>query len=280
MILKGAIDSIHPQKIGGWIYSDVKSVRGTEVQAFVGDNCVGAGRVEFFRQDLSDAGLGDGYLGFSFPVSLKEAADCGRITVKISESDFLLLPAQAEVQTPNRFSAYGAQPYTDSSVEFMRKKGWLTSSELSFLKFSRDLGVFDISLVRPKSERGGGTGDFFQPIDLAMQYLSLVSLTEAYVQEIELRAPSAEDVIASVEGTVSRPSPFVGLLASNPCHLEVIEGSHKDEIKSSSLIGSVQHVLGPDRLVFINLLCSFATKFEEFETSLRVFVTNGSKSAF
>lgn len=195
MIFKGAIDSIHPQKIGGWIYCDVKNVRGTEVQAFVNSNCVGAGRVDIFRQDLSDAGLGDGYLGFSFPVSLRETADCGRITVKISESDFLLLPAQAEIQAPNRFSAYGAQPYSETSIEFMRKKGWLTSSELSFLKFSRDLGVFDVSLVRPKSEQGSGTGDLLQPSDLAVQYLSLASLTEAYVQEIELRAPSAETLL-------------------------------------------------------------------------------------
>ncbi len=279
MILKGAIDSIHPQKIGGWIYSDVKSVRGTEVQAFVGDICVGAGRVDLFRQDLSDAGLGDGYLGFSFPVSLRDTSDCGRITVKISESDFLLLPAQAQVRAPNRLSAYGALPYTESSVEYMRKKGWLTSAELSFLKFSRDLGVFDVSLVRPKSERGAGIGDLLQPIDVAVQHLSLVSLTEAYVQEIELRAPSAEDIITAVEKTLSKPCPLVGLLANNPCHLELVEGSQKDENKPASLIGSVQHVLGPDRLIFVNLLCQFATRFEGKETSLKVFVTNGSKGA-
>ncbi len=42
-MLKGAIDHISPNEIGGWIYSATASLRNHTVLAFIDDACIGAG---------------------------------------------------------------------------------------------------------------------------------------------------------------------------------------------------------------------------------------------
>src|SRR5438067_13797821 len=90
-MLRGAIDLTTPDMIGGWIYSEAFGVRGLPVLAFLDDICVGAGKVTEFRRDLAEAGLGDGYLGFKFHISVSSPEDVRRVVVKLESSDALLV---------------------------------------------------------------------------------------------------------------------------------------------------------------------------------------------
>jgi hypothetical protein len=90
-MLRGSLEFVSPAIVSGWIYSPVAEVRNHLVLAFVDQTCVGQGRVEFFRQDLASAGLGDGFLGFHFPVTLEHPRDALRIVVRLDGSDFSLI---------------------------------------------------------------------------------------------------------------------------------------------------------------------------------------------
>jgi hypothetical protein len=99
-MIRGAIDSIHPDKIGGWIYSEIGSLRGKKVLAFVGGQCVGSGEVGLFRQDLADAGLDGGYVGFSFDISLPSRDRLPSVIVSLENSDLFLKQPDAVVGAP------------------------------------------------------------------------------------------------------------------------------------------------------------------------------------
>src|ERR1051325_3617083 len=96
-MLRGAIDLTTPDMIGGWIYSDAFGVRSLPVLAFLDDICVGAGKVTEFRRDLAEAGLGDGYLGFKFRISVNSPDDVRRVVVKLEGIDALLLQSGTRI---------------------------------------------------------------------------------------------------------------------------------------------------------------------------------------
>ncbi|ESQ88888.1 hypothetical protein ABAC460_13995 [Asticcacaulis sp. AC460] len=107
-MIRGAIDSVHPDKIGGWIYSEIGSLRGKKVLAFVGGLCVGSGEIGLFRQDLADAGLDEGYVGFNFDITLPSRDKLSSVVVSLENSDLFLKQADAVVGAPAVAQAGGA----------------------------------------------------------------------------------------------------------------------------------------------------------------------------
>ena len=198
MIVKGAIDLINAQKIGGWIYSETNPTRGAEVLAFLDGDCVGSGRVDRYRQDLADAGLGDGFLGFDFPIALKHMTEYERVYIRLSGSDAVLLPPAARIEVANRKSHFMRAESSFASIEFMRKNGWLSSSDVSFLNYVSELGIFELSLVRLKIDQEQGAGRIVDPVILARKNFELLALSEVVVRELELKSPSEDDVLSSL----------------------------------------------------------------------------------
>lgn len=96
-MLRGAIERIDELHIQGWVYSPVVSVRGLKLLAFNGARCAGAGIVDIFRDDLASAGLGDGYCGFRFAYTLKDAESPRHLTIRFENSDFELRQADTAV---------------------------------------------------------------------------------------------------------------------------------------------------------------------------------------
>jgi hypothetical protein len=90
-MIRGAIEIASRSVISGWLYSPGMELRGQLVLAFVGKRHVGTGKIEVFRKDLKDAGLGDGYSGFYFPVVLLPAEQPETIVVRLDQSDLALL---------------------------------------------------------------------------------------------------------------------------------------------------------------------------------------------
>ena len=90
-MIRGAIEVVTEERISGWIYSGAVLASGTLALAFCGSRCVGSGKISLFRQDIADAGLGDGYSGFDFNISLKPDEDVASIVIKLQLCDFALL---------------------------------------------------------------------------------------------------------------------------------------------------------------------------------------------
>ncbi len=96
-MIRGAIEIAQDQLVAGWIYCGAFPLRNQLVLAFVGRRCVGSGRVEIFRRDLADAGLGDGYCGFHFPVALERDEHPGSVVVRLADSDLALIQPDSRV---------------------------------------------------------------------------------------------------------------------------------------------------------------------------------------
>ena len=101
-MIRGAIEVANRSIVSGWLYSKSVDLRGQLVLAFIGTRNVGTGKVELFRKDLKDAGLGEGYAGFYFPLTLLPTDQPEAVTIRLDQSDLALLQAGALVSQPPR----------------------------------------------------------------------------------------------------------------------------------------------------------------------------------
>jgi hypothetical protein len=263
-VLKGAIDHVTPSEVGGWMYSEAASVRHRTVLAFLGDACIGAGRVELFRADLAQAGLGDGFLGFRFPVNLASPDDVGRVVVKLEGSDALILQPKVRLQLPQSAPPPSVvTTRTLASVEWMRSRGWLEQAEYDFLRLMLRFGVYDLSLRQGTPEehrRGTGLRD---PAQATRELFELLCMSHP---KVAIETLSPEDDIRSLLEQYQRGAiePTVSLWATQPGVLAVMEGSHQDcpaEGANDTGAGAVDYSVGPDRLLCIDLRCRLKAKF-------------------
>lgn len=206
-MLKGAIDHISPNEIGGWIYSATASLRNHTVLAFIDDACIGAGRVELYREDLADAGLGDGFLGFKFPVNLASIDEAPLVVVKLEGSDAVIIQPSARLvrRTLSRPCTI-VTARTLASIEWMRARAWLDQTEYDFLRMMFRFGVYDLSLRQGKpGERSGGNG-LRDPLEGAQDMFDLLcnTRTEVATDVLTQDADGAPRSSASKRG---RPSP-------------------------------------------------------------------------
>lgn len=96
-MIRGAIEIASRSVVSGWLYSPVADLRDQLVLAFVGTRHVGTGRLEIFRKDLKEAGLGEGWSGFYFPIELKAGEEPESVMVRLEASDLVLLQRNAVV---------------------------------------------------------------------------------------------------------------------------------------------------------------------------------------
>ena len=262
-MLKGAIDHVSANEVGGWIYSANGSLRNHTVLAFIHDVCIGAGRVEVYREDLADAGLGDGYLGFRFPVSIPKVEDAPLVAVKLEGSDAVIIQPTARL-APRAASLplIMVSARSLASVEWMRARGWLDQAEYDFLRMMLRFGAYDLSLRKGKpAEKQGGTG-FRDPQEVAQEVFELLCAAPTQVasevlgQETGLRPQIERFRQGSIE-------PIVAVWSPQSATLSLVEGSHQDPASTElegAMLGAVDYGVGPDRLLFIDLRCRMTWK--------------------
>lgn len=88
---------VEPQLVSGWIFCAASPLRGHLVLAFSGQRNAGSGLVEIFRRDLLEAGLGDGYCGFHFPIALEPHEHPASVVIRLADSDAALIQAASRV---------------------------------------------------------------------------------------------------------------------------------------------------------------------------------------
>ena len=106
-MIRGALETASRSNVSGWLYSKAFNLHGQLLLAFAGKRHVGSGRIELFRKDILEAGLGDGYSGFYFPVDLRPSEHPESITIRLEACDLALLhpasvilPAERVVAKP------------------------------------------------------------------------------------------------------------------------------------------------------------------------------------
>lgn len=257
-MIRGAIDYTSSDRIGGWIYSPENQVRGKTVLAFVDNACVGAGSIDQFREDLAKAGLGDGFIGFNFGITPGKEEDLGKLIVKIEGSDFALLQSDSLIAGPLAAAKSSiASDRSIASIEWMRTQGWLDQPEYDFLKFLRQVGIYDRSLRRPRTATTLGGLD--EPEVAAANLFSLLSQKPATPALLTF-SDAEEFAVGRNQLLATLAEPIVAVWGANSGELLVIEGSHVEASdKGRALTGGIAHSFGPDRLLFIDLRCDFGS---------------------
>jgi hypothetical protein len=227
--------------------------------AFVDGTCVGSGAVEVFRNDLAEAGLGDGHLGFSFPISLPNSEDLNRVFVRLDGSDLVLLQSTSKIVAIKTADSFKPLVHSSDSIEWMRSSGWLEPANFSFLKYIYQIGAYDYSLRQPKSANQLGA-NLVEPIVAAQPLFDLLCLRKALIVGIEVPLSESMSLADLVVASPKRRLPIVAITSSEVGSISLLEGSHLDTKPPESFIGAVDYPFGPDRLLFLNLKCAFAIR--------------------
>jgi len=154
------------------------------------------------------------------------------------------------------------------SIEWMRSSGWLAPADFTFLKLVHQIGAYDCSLRQPNYNNPQNV-DLLEPMATAQPLFDLLCLRKAMIVSLETLA--SRNLVELVLGSAKKPLPIVAFTCAETGSISVVEGSHQDVEQIKSLAGAVDYPYGPDRLLFLNLVCAFAIKSDSHQAPLKVF---------
>ena len=253
-MIRGAIEGVSHNRVHGWIWSAEANLSGRTVLAFLDEGCIGAGRVEGFRQDLKEAGLGDGVAGFSFDVNPVGALDVLRVIVRLEGSDALLLQPRVRIGSPSTAALLPAQRQKPNlrSLQWMRARGWLTQADFEFLRALRQTGVRSRSLLLSPEARTPR----LDPAETARFLLQLDRMDEGAIRRETLGIPRDWRRLAEQQEIAAGPGAVLALWSPATGSLPVLEGSHlKPPLPDRDAPPGTGHPVGPDRLLFLDARC-------------------------
>lgn len=277
-MIRGAIEQVQGGRVSGWIYSPAVDLRGATLLAFVDEACVGAGKVDILRQDLFEAGLGDGRFGYSFPVTLAAPSDETRLIVKLEGSDALLKQSASRIQGFGNLVPKpppGALGLPLGSLQWMQGRGWLTQSDYDFLRFFGQLGVYDRTLAAPVERPDRIDVEFKDPALAAAELMGLIHLGN--VEPPQIKVVAAGDIPAALK-ECAKSSSIVALWSQERARLDIVEGSHLSPSSgdpSEHAKPAVEYALGPDRLLFLDVRCIFGRTAPAPKSGIEVFIYPG-----
>lgn len=247
-MIRGTIESVATDGVVGWVHSEVAAVRDMTVLAFVGERCVGGGRVNVYRPDLEEAGLGDGHVGFRFGIALPEPGALDQLVIRFEGSDMSLLQRNQSVGKEAEAPASDKAGYSRTSINWLRDQGWIGQIEFDFLNQITTLGVFDRSLRVTREDALSPAAEVKRLFELYCQAPVVIEKEEVPLEALGsagLRRDPELLAIAAVHATD-------GALA-------ILEGSHVegsgDAVAGDA--GSVRHHLRADRLLLVNTRAAF-----------------------
>lgn len=223
-MIKGALEVVAEEAVAGWLYSSEIELKGRVVLAFQGAQCIGAGKVSTFREDLMSAGLGDGHYGFEFPITRVKGGQ-EAIVVKLEEGDLVLaqpalLRASGPV-APKRKATLDEVAERLASLKWELAHGTLLQPEYDFLRTLAQQGVFERTLhVR----KGNGKAQLADPVSDLEELFSLYARRDVKVTS---RPVERAGILADLQNTaLNSPWPVLALQARQPCPFRIRETSH------------------------------------------------------
>jgi hypothetical protein len=254
-MFRGNIDFASRTRVEGWVYCARLSLVGARVYAFVGDRCVGSGIANQFRQDLVEAGLGDGFGGFNFSITLDKSQDPRTLHIRVDEGNAIirqpgsrLAPAAGEL-AHNIFSG-SPQP-----LYWMLERGWLSKAQFRILNALSVFGVVKQRLIEPIVEVSAQEGD----LQVVRNTSTIFELLTFGAVTASLRANLGESDFAHecqrLHYEFPTSPPVIALSAQRLNSINVVEGSHIANGGAHGVGGGIDYEIGPHLLLWINLDC-------------------------
>jgi hypothetical protein len=208
-MLRGNIDRISTEEISGWVYSDRAPVAGEVVLAFENTRCIGAGKVEVLREDLREAGLGDGMLGFRIALASGALSEPEAVHVRLDCSDFALLPGDflPRIQKEKQVRQDLFSKEELARLDWMNRQGWLSQEHYIALKSLNGTGLYVRTFSRAELQA--------QPIEpraLDTVASTLSYLLRADISHTRLRTVRLES--AQILEEVTQRAEVVGLVGA------------------------------------------------------------------
>lgn len=251
-MIQGHIDFVSRVRVEGWVASRDIPMRGQRVLAFVDETCVGGGPIDVFRQDLADAGLGDGFVGFRIPVALEPWHDTRLLDIRLEGSAFLLkqgracLAARESVGEDRR--RQGRDP---ESLSWMLARGWIDQLQYDALRLLGQLGVHTqilppaFSHLEPRRRCD----------EAALIAAGLLELHLLQPMALEIRENcSIEDLTAiraELRETFPAAPPVIGLWSPRRGTVALEEGAHHGGMAEGASL--IEHGFGDREILILNL---------------------------
>ncbi|KQT48892.1 hypothetical protein ASG43_08610 [Aureimonas sp. Leaf454] len=254
-MIRGSIENVTNDVIQGWIYSEDGNIRERTLLAFRGEACVGAGRVNMFRADLADAGMGDGHLGFTFPISVSPQ-DLGSVVVKLEGSDAVLLQKSAVV-TGMAASAreLGRSEVRErlASLKWALKHGRTSQGDFDFLRILWSTGVYERGLVRRNAADDAAVME--KPLGVATQLFEAYLQTDVQtsVERVRSSAEFAAEALRLAKGLGT--APVFAVYTQERAILRIVEGSHIGDPSADAdqrAANFVDYALSPENVVVVD----------------------------
>jgi hypothetical protein len=267
VMIRGSIEIARRTQITGWIYAEPGTVRDRLILAFVGERCVGAGKVDLFRKDLFDAQLGDGFCGFDFPIKLNDEEAAASVIVKLQNSDAALIQRDTRVLSADDEEPALRRPdlgaVTRDMLPWMQDRGWLEQHEFDFLRAVQTVGAYERGL-RPPRRQNAELQPALRPEQVAHELLSLFVMSDIDLTRSKLA--SVSDLANDGSPLRRKGVPVMALWSTERCRICLDERSHMRMIESApgttvSAVpppGGIEYGFGPDRVLFVHRGISFA----------------------
>jgi hypothetical protein len=276
-MFQGSIDFASRTRVLGWVYCTRWSLVGARVHAFVDDYCVGTGIVGLFRQDLVQAGIGDGLGGFDFSIALDPAHDPRTVHIRVEDGNALIrqpgtcLEPRAVIGIAQRWGARDL-----SALFWMRARGWLLPEQFEILRDLADFGVcrqrFEPAIDHAESAARERALNAAGPL---LELLMFAAVTPACVTGLSVaQLPKLRQKLLA---SIPLADPIVGLWAQTKSSLRIIEGSHRGSA-TRELGAGIEYEFGDDTLLWAHLECQITAPLGGISTPLTAFFVNAPGS--
>jgi hypothetical protein len=269
-MIYGHIDTVSRTHVGGWIFSTYRSLAGMPLLAFIDDAPVGRGEVGLFREDLVQAGIGDGHGGFSFPIELKPSHDPRLVDIRLDGSNALIRQSHACLVAREDVGVAPRAPRDADTLAWMRGRGWLTAAQHDVMD---RLGRFGVVRQRLNMPEGPGAQDALEDLAaLTGEFLQLHM--HLYVSARIHDETWPEDLLAlrsHLHTAFPAIAPVIGLWAPTAHCVNVSEGSHLG-LRLLEPISGVDYEFGENHLLWLNLDTNFHVSTGGFMSPAVAFV--------
>ncbi|WP_168990413.1 hypothetical protein [Aureimonas flava] len=251
-MIRGSIEFASTDLIQGWIYTSDGRVRDYTLLAFQGDQCVGAGKVAAFRGDLAEAGIGDGHLGFSFPISVA-AERVGSVVLRLEGGDAVILQSGATVAGAARARAGLSREEVRerlASLKWALKHGRVSQSDFDFLRILWSFGAYERGLLRRNAGDEAVVAD--KPALVAAALLEAYAGTDVRTACETVRSPA--EFAAALGRVVARSAapPVVALHAVGRATVRVAEGTHVADSEGAGAVPFTDYPLTGEQLLILD----------------------------
>ena len=249
-MIRGNIELVTPESVQGWIYTEDLKIREKVLLAFWADRCVGSGRVNVFRNDLANAGLGDGFLGFHFPIAVRQDA-VGSVVIRLEGSDAVLLQAGSHVESRSSTATaldHAAVNRRLAGLKWSLKHCRIAQSDFDFLRILWSFGVYERSLLR---RNDGGEVQVEAPLAAAATLLESYLHMDAELSTIEGVTPGGFQSELAKIARNPQLAPVVALTSKTRGVVRILEGTHI-EGHSASGAQRVDYGVSPENLIVID----------------------------